>query len=81
MKKKSRRIPSDVAALLHLGWTIAISLTGFSLLGIYLDKKFDSTPLATLIFCSLGIIVAGYLFFSSVAKITGERQKDKNLPE
>jgi F0F1-type ATP synthase assembly protein I len=77
MKRKSSRIPPEVAAFIHFGWTVALLLTGSCLLGIYLDRKFNSSPIGLLILSALGISMAGYLFFSTVKKISSEGQNDK----
>ena len=41
---------------LQLGFLIAIPLVGFLLLGVFLDKKFSSSPIFTLLFVILSLV-------------------------
>ena len=77
MKKRTDLIPREVAAFLHFGWTLAVILTGACLLGLYIDKKLNIAPAALLVSSVLGIIISGYLFFSTVKKVSQTRQNDK----
>jgi F0F1-type ATP synthase assembly protein I len=56
---------------------VAVLLTIFSLLGVYLDRKMGSSPLALLINFFIGFAISGYLFYSAVKKASemGKRKK------
>jgi len=79
MKKLIDKIPRDVAPLLHLGWSIAFLVTGFSLLGVYLDKRFNTSPIAAACCSLLGILSSGYIFFSTISKLPNPRKKNKTM--
>ncbi|MDD2389393.1 MAG: AtpZ/AtpI family protein [Desulfobacterales bacterium] len=59
MKRKNRRYLKDIAYFSSLGLSIALSIFIGLGIGVYLDKKFDTSPWLTLIFLILGII-AGF---------------------
>ena len=70
MKKKNRSIPREALAFIHFGWSVALLLTGSCLLGYYLDKKFQTQPALVISFSLLGILISGYLFFSTIKKLS-----------
>jgi len=58
-KKKSNFFYA-ISLALQLGFLIAIPLVGFLLVGVFLDKKFESTPIFTI---SLVILSLIFVFF------------------
>tara|TARA_Y100001936_G_C15570256_1_gene406825 strand:+ start:34 stop:252 length:219 start_codon:yes stop_codon:yes gene_type:complete len=48
-----------------IGWFIAISLSLFGLLGVFLDNKFSTGP----IFLILGVIIGSFVSFSGIFRI------------
>lgn len=59
MKRETRRTIRELAYYSSLGFSIALAIFIGLAIGVYLDRKFDSSPWLTLIFLGLGI-AAGY---------------------
>ncbi len=53
---------------LGLGTQLAITVTGMAFLGYWLDRKYNSEPLLTVICSFLGITVGLYNFIKTVLK-------------
>ena len=53
---------------LGLGTQLAITVTGMAFLGYWLDKKFNTAPLLTVIASFLGITAGLYNFIKTVLK-------------
>ena len=51
---------SPAFALLGIGFVLGIWIAGGALLGFYLDGRFDSRPLLTLVFLFLGLVIGVY---------------------
>ncbi len=74
MKPKSNN--QDLFAFLHLGWMIALILTLFTLSGIHLDKRYDTSPLLLLIAVFLAFLTAGYLVYREIKRLTDFKPPD-----
>jgi len=59
MKRETRRLWRELAYYSSLGFQIALSIVIGLAAGIYLDRRFSTTPWLTLIFLGMGI-VAGF---------------------
>ena len=59
MKRETRRSIRELAYYSSLGLSVALSIFIGLAVGVYLDRRFDTTPWCTLIFLGLGI-AAGY---------------------
>lgn len=59
MKRETRRTIRELAYYSSLGLSIALAVFIGLAIGVYLDRKFDSSPWLTLIFLGLGI-AAGF---------------------
>ena len=59
MKKESRQFWRDLVFYSSIGLSIALSIFIGLAIGLYIDKKFNTSPWFTLIFLCLGI-AAGY---------------------
>ena len=59
MKKETRIWIRELAFFSSLGFSVAISIFIGLGVGVYLDRRFDTTPWLTLIFLGLGI-AAGF---------------------
>ncbi|MBM4462117.1 MAG: AtpZ/AtpI family protein [Chloroflexi bacterium] len=67
------------ARLLGIGWYIGISIAGGIFLGIWLDKKFDTSILFTLVglFLGLGVAALGsYRMISPLLKEQSSKRKE-----
>jgi ATP synthase protein I len=59
MKKETRTWMRDLAYYSSLGFSVSLSIFIGLGIGVYLDKRFDTTPWLTLLFLGFGI-AAGY---------------------
>ncbi len=59
MKKETKRNIKELAYYSSIGLSVALSIFIGLAIGVYLDKRFETTPVLTLIFLGFGII-AGY---------------------
>ena len=59
MKKETRTWIRDLAYYSSLGFSVSLSIFIGLGIGVYLDKRFDTTPWLTLLFLGFGI-AAGY---------------------
>ncbi len=66
--KNVNKIYREVGPYLGLGMQLAITVTVMVFVGIWLDEKFDLSPVFTIVFASLGIFAGLYNFIKSVIK-------------
>ncbi|WP_372683142.1 AtpZ/AtpI family protein [Desulfosarcina sp.] len=59
MNKETRRWIRDLAYYSSLGFSVSLSIFIGLGIGVYLDRRFDTTPWLTLVFLGFGI-AAGY---------------------
>lgn len=59
----------DYAPYLGLGIQLAATIVIMVFIGIWLDKKFNLSPVFTLVFSFLGIITGMYHFIKSVTRL------------
>lgn len=59
MKRETRRYIKELAYFSSIGLSVALSIFIGLAIGVYLDRRWDSSPWMTLIFLFLGI-AAGY---------------------
>jgi F0F1-type ATP synthase assembly protein I len=59
----------DYAPYLGLGIQLAATIVLVVFLGIWLDKKFNTSPYLTLLFSFLGIFTGMYHFIKSVTRL------------
>jgi len=64
--KDVNKIYREVGPYLGLGMQLAITVTVMVFLGIWLDKKFDLSPVLTIVFASIGVSAGMYNFIKSV---------------
>jgi ATP synthase protein I len=60
------KIYREVGPYLGLGLQLAITVTAMVFIGIWLDEKFELSPVLTIIFSMLGIFAGMYNFIKSV---------------
>lgn len=53
---------------LGLGTQLAVTVTGMTFLGVWLDKKFNTVPILTLVCAFLGITAGIYNFIKTALK-------------
>ena len=64
--KNVNKIYREVGPYLSLGLQLAITVTVMVLLGIWLDEKFDLSPVLTIVFAMLGVFAGMYNFIKTV---------------
>jgi ATP synthase protein I len=69
MKKETRRTFRELAYYSSLGLSVSLSIFIGLAIGVYLDRKFDTSPWLTLIFLVFGI-AAGFRNIALVIKRT-----------
>ena len=71
-KKKSNNsnsfLDTEVIKYLGLGTQLAATVAVMVFIGYWLDSKFDTKPILTLVFSFLGVIVGMYQFLKTVIK-------------
>mgnify|MGYP000915960666 CR=1 FL=1 len=58
----------EIAPYLSLGLQLAVTVTIMIFIGIWLDGKFNTKPILTVVFAFLGVITGMYNFIKSVTK-------------
>ncbi|MCH8032137.1 MAG: AtpZ/AtpI family protein [Bacteroidetes bacterium] len=66
--KNVNKFYREVGPYLGLGMQLAITVTVMVFLGIWLDEKFDLSPVLTIVFASIGVSAGLYNFIKSVIK-------------
>jgi ATP synthase protein I len=66
--KNVNKIYQEVGPYLGLGMQLAITVTVMVFIGIWLDEKFDLSPVLTIVFAMLGVFAGMYNFIKSVIK-------------
>jgi ATP synthase protein I len=64
--KNVNKIYQEVGPYLGLGMQLAITVTVMVFLGIWLDEKFNLSPILTVVFAMLGVFAGMYNFIKSV---------------
>jgi ATP synthase protein I len=64
--KNVSKIYREVGPYLGLGMQLAITVTVMVFIGIWLDEKFDLSPVFTIVFAMLGVFAGMYNFIKSV---------------
>ena len=64
--KNVNKIYHEVGPYLGLGMQLAITVTVMVFLGIWLDEKFNLSPILTIVFAMLGVFAGMYNFIKSV---------------
>lgn len=67
-KKNSDSYLKDYAPYIGLGLQLAITVAALAFLGIWLDKKFDSSPWLTIVSSFLGVFAGLYNFIKAAIK-------------
>lgn len=72
-------LKSPAVGLLGIGFSLAIWIVGGALLGNYLDGRFDTRPLLTLVLLVLGMGIGFYDAFRRLREVIAavERQRQR----
>ena len=61
---------SPAFGLLGIGSYLATSIVGLTLLGVWLDGRFDTRPVLTLVFLVLGLVLGFYGAYQQLRELT-----------
>ena len=66
--KNINKLYREIGPYIGLGMQLALTVTAMVFLGIWLDNKFELSPVLTIIFSFLGVFAGLYNFIKSVLK-------------
>lgn len=66
---------SPAFGLLGIGSYLATSIVGLTLVGVWLDGRFDTRPVLTLVFLILGLILGFYGAYQQLRELTERTRK------
>ena len=80
MLRQSKRMPSWVRHS-GMGIELAAAVAGFVLVGVWVDRHYQTAPWGVVIGAALGLMGGMYnLIRESLAAIRGQNEKDENEP-
>ena len=66
--KRANSFYKDVGPYVGLGLQLAVTVTLMVFIGIWLDGKYETKPILTIVFAFLGVFAGMYTFIKSVLK-------------
>ena len=78
-KNGIRKIYSDFAPFLTMGFQLAAAVVVSFLVGHWIDKKYNIEPIGKLVGILVGSVGGFIKFFKSVASLAADKEKRKNL--
>lgn len=66
---------SPAFGLLGIGSYLATSIVGLTLVGVWLDGRFDTRPVLTLVFLVLGLAAGFYGAYKKLRELTEQTRK------
>lgn len=72
--KGTNNFYKDVAPYVGLGLQLAVIVTVMVFVGIWLDGKFETKPILTVVFAFLGVFAGMYTFIKSVLKAGNDKK-------
>jgi ATP synthase protein I len=66
---------SPAFGLLGIGFALGIWIAGGALLGNYLDGRFDTRPVLTLVFLALGLTLGFYDAYRRLREVTSRNER------
>jgi len=64
----------DVGPYIGLGLQLAVTVTVMVFIGIWLDGKFETTPILTIVCAFFGVFAGMYTFIKSVLKAGNDKK-------
>jgi len=64
----------DVGPYIGLGLQLAVTVTVMVFIGIWLDGKFETTPMLTIVCAFFGVFAGMYTFIKSVLKAGNDKK-------
>lgn len=71
--KKENNFYREIAPYVGLGLQLAVTVTVMVFIGVWLDGKFNTTPVLTIVFSFLGVFAGLYTFIKSVLKAGNDK--------
>jgi F0F1-type ATP synthase assembly protein I len=75
-EKNNQKISSALSLAWELGYTIAIPLVVFALIGRFLDKNLGTSPWLLLVGIILSIIISTFAIYYKAVKIIKETEQE-----
>ena len=72
--KKGNNFYREIAPYVGLGLQLAVTVTVMVFIGVWLDGKFNTTPVLTIVFSFLGVFAGLYTFIKSVLKAGNDKK-------
>ena len=72
--KGARNFYKDVGPYIGLGFQLAVTVTVMVFLGIWLDEKFNTKPILTIILSFFGVFAGLYTFIKSAMKAGNDKK-------
>jgi ATP synthase protein I len=72
--KGANNFYKEIGPYLGLGLQLAVTVTIMVFIGVWLDGKFNSDPVLTIIFAFLGVFAGLYTFIKSVLKAGNDKK-------
>ncbi|MDO8452089.1 MAG: AtpZ/AtpI family protein [bacterium] len=73
-KRTSQRVSPFLLEASEIGFSIAVPISAGALLGVFLDKRFETAPIFTLIFLCIGVVIAFAELFVLVRRFGRKRK-------
>ena len=64
----------EIGPYIGLGLQLAVTVTVMVFLGIWLDGRFETKPILTIVFAFLGVFAGMYTFIKSVLKAGNDKE-------
>jgi len=72
--KGANNFYKEIGPYLGLGLQLAVTVTIMVFIGVWLDGKFNTDPVLTIIFAFLGVFAGLYTFIKSVLKAGNDKK-------
>jgi ATP synthase protein I len=72
--KGANNFYKEIGPYLGLGLQLAVTVTIMVFIGVWLDGKFNTDPVLTIIFAFLGVFAGLYTFIKSVLKASNDKK-------
>jgi ATP synthase protein I len=72
--KGSRNFYREIAPYIGLGLQLAVTVTVMVFVGVWLDNKFDTNPVLTIVCSFFGVFAGLYTFIKSVVKAGNDKK-------
>jgi ATP synthase protein I len=72
--KNASNFYKEIGPYLSLGLQLALTVTIMVFIGVWLDGKFNTNPILTIVFAFLGVFAGLYNFIKSVLKAGNDKK-------